>query len=107
MSPTWTAKDDSQPIFNSHFWSANVTEVCLTSDIFGIQLPVQAPSLRSLFFEKTILNISTQQWLSALKINITDDLSQPSHCYETGFNVGDSNLTLARLGIVSISGSGK
>ena len=56
-SPIWTAKEENQTNFNSQFWSANVTAVCLTSDLFSIQLPVQAPSLRSLFFQKKILNI--------------------------------------------------
>lgn len=84
-----------------------MTEVCLTSAVFGIQIPVQAPSLRSLFFEKNTLNISAEQWSAALHINTTTNFT--SGCYESGFNVGNSSFLRARLGIVNTAppGSGK
>ncbi|CAB4009104.1 Hypothetical predicted protein, partial [Paramuricea clavata] len=100
-SAIWTAKGNDQTNFNSQFWSANVTEVCLTSDAFSIQFPVQAPSLRSLFFQKNTLNISKDLWINALEDNITEPAFE-ENSYEIGFNVGDSNHVQARIGIVSI-----
>ena len=99
-SPIWTAKEENQTNFNSQFWSANVTAVCLTSDLFSIQLPVQAPSLRSLFFQKKILNITFAQWMANRATHIPY-LNEPG-CYESGFNVGDSDWVQARIGIVGL-----
>ena len=84
-----------------------MTEVCLTSAVFGIQIPVQAPSLRSLFFEKNTLSISLEQWTAALRVS--DVVNFTSGCFESGFNVGSSSLLRARLGIVTVAppGSGK
>ena len=100
-SPVWTAMDVNQTNFNSQFWSANVTEVCLTSTTFSMQLPVLAPSLRSLFFEKTILNIDASEWLSKLEGIVTPNFT--TGCYESGFNVGDADNVQARIGIVSVA----
>ena len=85
-----------------------MNEVCLVSDGFGTQFPVQAPSLRSLFFKRKILNISTQDWLVGVKIP-TNNLNFTNDCFQSGFNVGNSSLVRARLGIVSVirPGSGK
>ncbi len=78
-----------------------MTEVCLTSPGFGIQFPVKAPSLRSLFFENITLEIPVQQWLDGIKINVSH-LNFTNNCFISGFNVGDPNLVRARLGIVSV-----
>jgi hypothetical protein len=75
----------------------------LISDAFSIQFPVQAPSLRSLFFQNNTLNISKDQWINALESNITEPAFE-ENLYETGFNVGDPNHVQARIGIVSILG---
>ncbi|CAB4026328.1 Hypothetical predicted protein, partial [Paramuricea clavata] len=104
-SAIWTAKGNDQTNFNSQFWSANVTEVCLTSDAFSIQFPVQAPSLRSLFFQKNTLNISKDLWINALEDGITNPAFE-GNCYETGFNVGDPSYVQARIGIVNLNNSG-
>ena len=100
-SAIWTAKGNDQTNFNSQFWSANVTEVCLISDAFSIQFPVQAPSLRSLFFQNNTLNISKDQWIDALEDGITNPAFE-ENSYEIGFNVGDPNYVQARIGIVNI-----
>ena len=73
----------------------------MTSDAFSIQFPVQAPSLRSLFFQNNTLNISKDQWIAALEDGITEPAFEENF-YETGFNVGDPNHVQARIGIVSI-----
>jgi hypothetical protein len=101
-----TAKGNDQINFNSQFWSANVTEVCLTSDAFSIRFPVQAPSLRSLFFQKNTLTISKDLWIQALEDGITTP-AFVENCYETGFNVGDPNHVQARIGIVNLDNPGR
>ncbi|CAB4034547.1 Hypothetical predicted protein [Paramuricea clavata] len=101
-SAIWTAKGEDQIQFNSHFWSANVTEVCLTSTGFGIQLPVKGPSLRSLFFENITLEIPIEQWIDGIKINISH-LNFTNACFKSGFNVGDPNSVRVRLGVVSVA----
>ena len=78
--------------------------MCLTTGPgttgFFVQFPVQAPSLRSLFFQKTALNINASVWhpgfFSVLNLNFTEG------CYEAGFNVGDPSGIQARIGIVSV-----
>ena len=100
-SEHWTAKEESQTVFNSQFWSANVTEVCISSTGFKIQFPVLAPSLRSLFFENTTIEIPLQQWLDGIKIDISN-LDFTNACFVSGFNVGSPNLVQARFGIVSV-----
>ncbi|CAB4027074.1 Hypothetical predicted protein [Paramuricea clavata] len=107
-SAIWTAKGNDQTNFNSQFWSANVTEVCLTSDAFSIRFSVnnvQAPSLLSLFFQKNTLNISKDLWNDALEDGIADPAFE-ENCYETGFNVGDPNYIQARIGIVNLDNPG-
>ena len=98
-----------QQDLNSQFWSANVSEICLRSDVFNVKIPVAAPSLRSLFFQKRILGMSGSDW--------TDSLSEEGKalgidfdkdCYEIGFNVGgELPNPAARLGIVSRHDAGK
>ncbi|CAB4009015.1 Hypothetical predicted protein, partial [Paramuricea clavata] len=110
-SELWTTKGINQTLFNSQFWSANVTEVCLTSVIFNIQIPVEAPSLRSLFFEKKILNMTSQQWVDSIAPLWDDTISTPNFtagCFEIGFNVGDEGgaAPRARLGILSTHRAG-
>ena len=102
-SEEWTAKWMDQQDLNSQFWSANVSEICLQSDLFNIKIPVAAPSLRSLFFEKRILDMSISDWTDSLTAKgqaygVTFD----PDCYEIGFNVGsESPNPAARLGITS------
>ena len=78
-----------------------MTEVCLTSTGFGIQLPVNGPSLRSLFFENITLEIPIEQWIGGIKINASH-LNFTNGCFKSGFNVGDPNSVRARLGVVSV-----
>ena len=105
-SEAWTAKGINQTVFNSLFWSANVTEICLVSGgTFSIQIPVAAPSLRSLFFGKRILDMTSQQWVEALEV--TPPPIFTTDCYEIGFNVGNESAVAARLGIVSTYGAGR
>jgi hypothetical protein len=78
-----------------------VTEVCLTSTGFGIQLPVNGPSLRSLFFENITLEIPIRQWIDGIKIDVSN-LNFTNGCFKSGFNVGDPNSVRARLGVVSV-----
>ncbi|CAB3988808.1 Hypothetical predicted protein [Paramuricea clavata] len=105
-SELWTAKGTDQCILNSQFWSANVTEICLASAVFNIQIPVEAPSLRSLFFEKRILNMNSQQWADSLVQDANPVFT--TGCFEIGFNVGNESedAPRARLGIVSTHGTG-
>ncbi|CAB4025891.1 Hypothetical predicted protein, partial [Paramuricea clavata] len=104
-SEIWTAKGINRGFLNSQFWSANVTEICLTSVVFNIQIPVAAPSLRSLFFEKTILNMTSQQWIDSL-VQPATPMFTPG-CFEIGFNVGNESgaSPRARIGIVSTHGA--
>ena len=105
-SEIWTAKDSDQTVFNSQFWSASVYEVCLWSRAFVIPFPVHAPSLRSLFFGKHVLNRTIAEWEG----NSTFHMSTPSFtdgCFEAGFNVGDPNVLKVRLGIANKNYTGK
>ena len=92
---------------NSQFWSANVTEICLSSLIFTIRIPVEAPSLRSLFFEKRILNMTSEQWVDSLEGGASQVFTPG--CFEIGFNVGNETGAppRARLGIVSTHDAGR
>ncbi len=93
---------------NSQFWSANVSEICLSSSVFQLKIPVAAPSLRSLFFEKRLLsNLTLDQWVN--HITATPIPTFTPGCYEIGFNVGGEAAMdpRARLGIVSIHRAGK
>ncbi|CAB3996584.1 Hypothetical predicted protein, partial [Paramuricea clavata] len=105
-SEIWTSKGIDQVFLNSQFWSANVTEICLSSTVFSIRIPVAAPSLRSLFFEKRILNMTSQQWFDSLQ-GSAFPMFTPG-CFEIGFNVGNETGAplRARLGIVSTHGAG-
>ena len=77
--------------------------MCLVSqDNFIAQFPVQAPSLRSLFFQKRLVNRTAQQWLNDLAGNAAPFF--PDGCYESGFNVGDPSFAQARIGVVSLTG---
>jgi hypothetical protein len=78
----------------------------LTSDAFSIQFPVQAPSIRSLFFQKNTLNIPKDLWINALEDGVTNPAFE-ENCYETGFNVGDPNYVQARIGIVNLNNPGR
>ena len=84
-----------------------MTELCLASPAFDIRIPVAAPSLRSLFFEKRILNMTSQQWVDSLQGSV-NPIFTPG-CFEIGFNVGNGTGAppRARLGIVSTHGTGK
>ena len=104
-SELWTAKGTNQSVLNSQFWSANVTEICLTSAVFNIQIPVTAPSLRSLFFEKRILDMTSQQWADSLVV-VANPIFTPG-CFEIGFNVGNEDTVRARLGIVTTHDGGR
>ena len=103
-SELWTTKGINQRLFNSLF-CANVTEICLTSSIFNIQIHVAAPSLRSLFFEKRILNMTSQQWIDLVAQLWVDSIRAPNlttGCFEVDFNVVDESgaAPRARLGII-------
>ena len=78
----------------------------MTSDAFSIQFPVQAPSIRSLFFQKNTLNIPKDLWINALEDGVTNPAFE-ENCYETGFNVGDPNYVQARIGIVNLNNPGR
>lgn len=107
-SKIWQSKDGDQTNFNSQFWSANVSELCLQTNYGRIQIPVAAPSPRSLFFQKKILNISHINFLDSFAL-LWFYQQRPNFiqgCYEVGINVGDPNFIQARVGIVSTQGSG-
>ena len=96
---------------NPQFWSANVSEICLSSDAFMISIPVAAPSLRSLFFEKRILDMLISDWTGSLTpqtVMIFPTLNFTPECSEIGFNVGgEAPAPAVRLGIVSTHGEGR
>ncbi|XP_046855218.1 uncharacterized protein LOC124448261 [Xenia sp. Carnegie-2017] len=108
-SERWTSKSPSL-----QYSSANVTEVCLAvRNRLKLQFHVQAPSMRSLFFEKKLLsNVPLSTWVDSLNVpNATKMhlLTTPTSCYEIGFNVGDSyarHPIFARLGAVTVNGTG-
>ena len=88
------------------YFDANVTAVCLSSEIFGISFSIQAPNLHSLFFEKKVLDMNAQDWINATRVSVMINDFQPG-CYEIGFNVGDENEIQARIGIVSKNNTGQ
>ncbi|XP_046856621.1 uncharacterized protein LOC124449726 isoform X2 [Xenia sp. Carnegie-2017] len=104
-SEVWTSKM-SNSVTNDLFWSANVSEVCVTvKNVLEIQFSMKAPSLRSLFFEKRLINVSLASWINATNLseqNRTDlqPITLFPQCYEIGFNVGDPKYAAARIGVV-------
>lgn len=97
-----------QTAFNPMFWSTNVSEICVQAGGLDFKISVQAPSMRSLFFEKRILNTNPQFWLDAIYITpLRSEFNFVHGCYEAGFNVGNSTSVRARLGIVSLKKPGR
>ncbi|XP_046862366.1 uncharacterized protein LOC124455778 [Xenia sp. Carnegie-2017] len=107
-SRIWQSKEDEQTNFNSQFWSASVSTICLQTYYGFMQISVSAPSARSLFFGQKLLNISASYFLNSFtKLWIHTQLPNfSSRCYESGFNVGDVNFIQARFGIVSVNRPG-
>ncbi|XP_046852454.1 uncharacterized protein LOC124445750 [Xenia sp. Carnegie-2017] len=109
-SAMWTSKGPYQTAFNPMFWSTYVNEVCVMAGGIHYNISVKAPSMRSLFFEKKKLNLSSQEWLKGIKnYNYTTKFNFVPGCYEAGFNVGDhynSTSLRARFGIVSLKKKG-
>ncbi|XP_046845286.1 low-density lipoprotein receptor-related protein 5-like [Xenia sp. Carnegie-2017] len=109
-SAIWTSSGPYQTAFNPMFWSTNVSEVCVMAGGIHFNVSVKAPSMRSLFFEKKKLYLSSQEWLKGIKnSNYTTKFNFVPGCYEAGFNVGDhynSTSLRARFGIVSLKKEG-
>ena len=101
----WTSRNPYQ-LESTHF-DANVSEVCLSSEDFGISFPVQAPNFYSLFFGKKILDLNPQDWINAITNDGVAINNFQEGCFEIGFNVGDENEIQARIGVVSKNNTGQ
>jgi hypothetical protein len=93
-------------LVSTHF-DANVSEVCLSSDDFGISFPVNAPNFHSLFFGKKILGLNPQDWINGITDGDVSINNFQQGCFEIGFNVGEENEIQARIGVVTRNNTGQ
>lgn len=63
---------------------------------------MQAPSLRSLFFNKRILPVPLSNWTK----NVVNETWFSQNCSEAGFNVGREDFAQVRFGIVTVRSAG-